>query len=157
MLIFSFEVSKVSDTVQKLWFSMVKVQQMVSSQISRMLTEEILRNSYSVLSIPVAILKLAARNHLLKILHLNYGNGIPAVIARTDYNSNSQTKTINSTFSMTSSALTLELRSGHMQLRPQRSGSCHRQTLRYPNFHMTFKFRRTQPLFHMPAKFHRQK
>ena len=59
MLIFSFEVSKVSDTVQKLWFSMVKVQQMVSSQISRMLTEEILRNSYSVLSNPVAILTLS--------------------------------------------------------------------------------------------------
>ena len=59
-----------------------------------MLNEEILRNSYSVLSIPVAILKLSARNHLLKILNLNYGNGIPAVIARTGYDSNSQTKTM---------------------------------------------------------------
>ena len=94
--------SKVSDTVQEITVFNGQDTIMVSSKKSRMLTEEILRNSYSVLSIPVAILKLAARNHLLKILHLNYGNGIPAVIARTDYDSNSQTKTINSTFSMTS-------------------------------------------------------
>ena len=89
--------SKVLDTVKEITVFNGQDTTNGVQQKSRMLTEKILRNSYSVLSIPVAILKLAARNHLLKILHLNYGNGIPAVIARTDYDSNSQTKTINST------------------------------------------------------------